>query len=179
MAIEVEKKYRLQADRVSRVRAKLKDAAADCTGKAFEENIIYGGATLDPQGAILRIRTVDDKAILTFKRRIESISDVKRQIEFESEFTDPDALKEILKLLGFVPRLVYEKRRETWNLNDVEIVLDELPFGLFMEIEGEPDAIREAEALLDIEDLETVHETYPQLTAQFGRNVDGIKEARF
>ena len=179
MAIEVEKKYRLAADRVDKVRTKLQEAEACHTGKAFEENIIYGGGSLDSQSAILRIRTIEDKAILTFKRRIENISDVKRQVEVETEFADPAALKEILKMLGFFLKLVYEKRRETWTLNDTEIVIDELPFGLFMEIEGEESAIRKVEAFLGIKDLEVVHETYPQLTIQFGKNVDGVVEARF
>ena len=179
MAIEVEKKYRLQIDRVDGIRSEIQKIGANNAGKVFEANTIYGGGALDQQGAILRIRRINDKAILTFKRRIENVSDVKRQIEFESEFTNPAALKEILKLLGFVPTLVYEKHRETWNLNNVEIVLDELPFGLFMEIEGDLEEIRETEILLGIKDLETVHETYPQLTVQFGRNVNGIIEARF
>jgi len=179
MALEIEKKYRLSEDRVGEIRSRLKNAGAGHVGKVFEENTILGGGTLDQQPAILRIRTTDDKAILTFKRRLEDVSEIKRQIEIESEFSDPAALTEILKLLGFVPRLVYEKRRETWKLNDVEVVLDELPFGLFMEIEGEPQAIREAEDLLGIRDLETAHETYPQLTAQFGRNINGVMEARF
>jgi adenylate cyclase class 2 len=179
MAVEIEKKYRLPADRADILRLTLKDSGAEYAGKAFEENIIYGGESLDRQTAILRIRTIEDKAILTFKRRIENISDIKRQIEHESEFTNPTALMEILNLLGFVPKLIYEKRRETWSTYDTEIVIDELPFGLFMEIEGEETAIRETEVQLGINDLEAVMETYPQLTVRFGKNVDGIIEARF
>ena len=179
MALEIEQKYRVSRTRIADIERRLKSAGANKEGRDFEENTIYGGGTLDQQPAILRIRVTDNKAIFTFKRRIEDVSDIKRQIEIESEFSDPTALKEILKLLGFIPRLIYEKRRETWTLGHVEVVLDELPFGLFMEIEGEPEAIRRAEILLKILDLETVHETYPQMTVQFGRNKESVIEARF
>ncbi len=67
--------------------------------------------------------------------------------------------------MGFMPALVYEKRRETWTLGKTEIVIDELPFGLFMEIEGDESGIREVEASSPSEALESLREaTYPQLT---------------
>ena len=53
------------------------------------------------------------------------------------------ALEFILEALGYYPALVYEKRRETWRLGETEIVVDELPFGLFMEIEGAEKSIKE------------------------------------
>ena len=48
-----------------------------------------------------------------------------------------------------------------------------------MEIEGSLTAIKEAEMLLDIEDLETEHETYPRLTARVGKKKGSLVEARF
>ena len=56
----------------------------------------------------------------------------------------------ILDALGFTRLLVYEKRRHTWPLGPTEVVIDELPFGLFMEIEGEEDEITAAEQTLGI-----------------------------
>ena len=49
---------------------------------------------------------------------------------------NPEAMESILDALGFMPAMIYEKRRETWRLGATEVVIDELPFGLFMEIEG-------------------------------------------
>lgn len=178
MAVEIEKKYSLRQEQVDGLRERLRDAKAEFQSKTHEENVIYGGGVLDQKGAILRIRKTENRQLLTYKRRIENSSDAKRQIEHESEFTDVSGVEEILSELGFAPRLIYEKRRETWHFRSVEVVIDELPFGWFIEVEGSITAIKEAELLLDLDDFETVHETYPLLTAMHGVRVDGVVEAR-
>ncbi len=179
MSVEIEKKYRLDEDQRRFVLAALDEVGAEFKGEDTEENVIYGGGVLDEKRAILRIRKTQDKTILTFKQRIQNESEVKQQIEYESEFADLDGLKKIVENLGFEPRLIYEKRRKTWRFRSVELVMDELPFGLYMEIEGSITAIKETEMLLDIEDFETEHETYPSLAAKFGQLRNGITESRF
>lgn len=179
MSVEVEKKYRLTDAQVGHLEDELAAVAADFIGEEFEENTIYGGGVLDETRAILRIRTMGDRAVLTYKRRIENNSDIKHQVEHESEFSNVDELREIVLSLGFKPRLIYEKRRKSWRMREVEIVLDELPFGKFMEIEGPLTAIREAEMILGAEDLIVEHETYPRLTARLGIKTGEVIEARF
>jgi adenylate cyclase class 2 len=177
--LEIEKKYRLSGQRWDEIVSSLREIGADFIGEDLEENTIYGGEALDQTGGIVRIRKTQDRALLTFKRRVEHQADVKQQIEHETEISDPDAVADIISELGLIPKLVYEKRRKIWRLRTTEIVLDELPFGLYMEIEGSITAIKEAEMLLGIEDLETEHETYPRLTARLGKQVGERIEARF
>lgn len=177
--LEIEKKYRLTEDRRAEIMAALDELGAVFESDDEEENTIYGGDVLAEAGAIIRIRITGTRSLLTYKRRVENASDVKQQIEFETEISDADATSKIVRELGLVPRFVYEKRRRSWQFRSVEVVIDELPFGLFMEIEGPLTAIREAEILLDIEDLETENETYPRLTARFGREVGDVIESRF
>lgn len=179
MVIETEKKYRLDDAKRAEILESLSEAGAEFEHEDFETNIIFGGGALDENKAVLRIRITEDYALLTYKKRIENQFDVKQQVEIETKFDDPGALKEIVANLGFDARLIYEKRRRTWRFRSVEIVLDELPFGLFMEIEGSIVAIKEAEMVLGIEDLETEHETYPRLTARLGKRNGDIVEARF
>jgi adenylate cyclase class 2 len=176
--LEIEKKYRLTAERRDAVAASLKQSGADFVGEDFEENTIFGGRLLGER-AIVRIRRTQDRSVLTFKRRIQNEGDVKQQVEYETEVSDADAAAKLLRELGLKPHLVYEKKRKTWKFRSVEIVLDELPFGLFMEIEGSITGIREAEMMLGLEDLVTEHETYPRLTAQFGMRAGEAIEARF
>ena len=85
----------------------------------------------------------------------------------------------ILAALGFRPALVYEKRRQTWLLGNTEIVIDVLPFGLFMEIEGAVNQIKAVERKLGLKDLRAESATYSQLTEKHGKVSDGMIEARF
>src|SRR5215213_10885735 len=180
MPIEIEKKYRLEPGRLEALRRRLGEVGAEGRGTPeFEENVIYTGPGLDPARRVLRLRRKGGRAVFTFKERDLSGSPVKRQREEETEVADAGALAAILEALGYRPALVYEKRRETWRLNDTEVVMDELPFGLFLEIEGEESAILEAEKLLDLEDAEAEHAPYPELTLRHGTTKDGVCEARF
>ncbi len=179
MAIETEKKYRLTEDQFKRIEDDLKEIGAEFCGEDFEENSIYFGGGLSEKNAIVRIRKTRDKTVLTYKKRIQNEFAVKQQIEHETEVADAEALEKIVENLGLKKGLVYEKRRKTYKFRETEIVLDELPFGLFMEIEGAFTAIAEAEMFIGAEDFETEHETYPRLTARLGKQNGDAVEARF
>ena len=183
MAIEIEKKYRLRPGQVEPLRLRLREAGGEGSGAAvFEENVIYTGPGLDPGRRVLRLRRYAREgggALFTFKERDLSGSPVKRQREEETEVADADALASILEALGYHPALVYEKRRETWHVAGTEVVIDELPFGLFVEIEGEEEDILRAEKLLGLEGDAGVQEPYPTLTLRHGTERDGVVEARF
>src|SRR6185503_14420804 len=155
------------------------EIGAKRSGEEFEENTLFSGDGLDPQHSVLRLRRVGKRAILTYKERFPTRSDIKQQREDETAVADAEAMELILDALGFTAALVYEKRRETWTLGKTEIVIDELPFGLFMEIEGDEQSIREIESKLAIKRLRAESATYPQLTMQHGKNQDGVIEARF
>ena len=179
MSIETEKKYRLDERSRSDVERALEKAGGEYIGRDLEENVIYSSDALRQSRGVIRLRHSGDRTILTFKRRVSNRADVKEQIEHETEVADADAIRSILDELSIRPILVYEKYRDTWRFRSVEVVLDELPFGLFMEIEGTITGIAEAEILLDLQDLETVHETYPTMTARLGMINGELTEARF
>ena len=179
MGTEIEKKYRLTPGAVEQLRQRLREVGATRHGEEFEENTLYGGQGLDPRSRILRVRRVGDRAILTYKERFASDSAIKHQREDETGVEDVGALATILDALGYRPALVYEKRRETWQVANVELVIDQLPFGLFMEIEGGDKSITEAEKLLSLSETEAEHATYPELTRRHGTKRGDVIEARF
>lgn len=58
-------------------------------------------------------------------------------------------------------------------------MLDELPFGLYMEIEGTLEDIDRAEKRLGLIESEREPRGYPRLTIKYGKLVNGVAEARF
>lgn len=113
--------------------------------RTFERNVRFDNPWdgLARQGRLLRLRR-DDGVRLTFKGAPPQpvASDVRVREELEVTVSDFDQMAAIFERLGFSPRQVYEKYRETFAGDGVEIVLDEMPFGVFVELEGQPDAIR-------------------------------------
>jgi predicted adenylyl cyclase CyaB len=179
MPIEIEKKYRLTPSQRRLIEKRLRELDVVPGEVEFEENTIYRGGRLDLGGCALRLRRVNGHAILTFKQRFPSQSAIKRQQELETGVADPEAAHAIVTALGFRVGLIYEKRRVLWVVGKAKVVLDELPFGLFMEIEASEKEIKRVEKLLSAETLPPVMETYPSLTIRLGRQQKGIFEARF
>ncbi|RJQ44602.1 MAG: CYTH domain-containing protein [Anaerolineaceae bacterium] len=93
---------------------------------------------------VLRLRQ-DKQAHLTFKGSSDFSAGITDRQELEITVSDFESTKKILEALGFMVFMIYEKYRTTYRFRECEIVLDELPFGSFMEIEGfSADSIRSA-----------------------------------
>lgn len=179
MNIETEKKYKLSPKRLEEITQKLIDLGAEFVNEVFEVNYQHRGGEMDERGATLRLRKIGDFTVLTYKEKIKTADGAKHKIEYETSVSDVDAMEIIIERLGYRLTAVYEKRRKYWSLGDVEVVLDELPFGLYMEIEGTIDAIEKAQKKLGLKDLEIEPRGYPRLAIKYGKNVDGVAEAKF
>jgi adenylate cyclase class 2 len=123
-------------------------------GRVYERNIRYDNAWqgLSRQDKLLRLRQ-DSRNVITFKGPAQNVdvAQVKIREELEIEVSDFDTAAAILQRLNFEPVQVYEKYRETFQLGPVEVVLDEMPFGNFMELEGEEGEIVAAAARLGLD----------------------------
>ena len=84
---------------------------------------------------MLRLRQ-DNSVILTYKGPTQVIDGVSIRPEIELEVNDFAAASDLLEALGFCLSLKYEKWRTIYQYGDLEITLDEMPFGNFTEIEG-------------------------------------------
>jgi adenylate cyclase class 2 len=122
------------------VRQRLLSAGAQLVSeRTYERNIRYDNVehTLVSGGQILRLRQ-DTRARLTFKAPGQMTGNgLYERFEAEVEVSDFDTMDVILTRLGYAPSMVYEKYRTTFRLNGAEIVLDEMPYGNFVEIEGD------------------------------------------
>ena len=94
---------------------------------------------LRSEGRVLRLRQ-DTEARLTYKASGQSEQGVVNRTEIEFTVEDFTKAKLFLEALGYQKLLEYEKYRTTYELllgGRVHVMLDELPYGNFVEIEGE------------------------------------------
>ena len=141
--VEIEVKF-MVAD-VAPVRSRLLGMGATSRGEMFETNYRYDdhAGRLRAANCLLRLRR-DRQALLTFKRaRPDGGAEFKIHDEFEVVVEDFEGMHRILTALGFQCVQIYEKRREVFRLADALVCIDRLPFGDFIEIEGQPEGIRE------------------------------------
>lgn len=136
--LEVEVKFLVSS--LQTVRARLVEAGAELVApRVYERNIRYDTSDekLLQRLELLRLRQ-DMRVRLTFKGPAaeDELSEAKVREEIEVEIGDYEHMDLILRRLGFIPMQVYEKYRETYHWRGVEIVLDEMPFGEFVELEG-------------------------------------------
>lgn len=179
MAIEIERKYIIEKASVLELSQKLTELNALFSYETFEENYLYRGGVLDGRAAVLRLRKTNERSTLTYKEKVSSENDFKHQIELETDVSNVAATESIIAKLGYTLSIIYEKRRKAWRLGNAEVVLDELPFGLYMEIEGRVEDIVAAEKMLGADRFEIEATGYPGLTLKHGHLIDGIIESRF
>lgn len=132
-------------------------------------------------GSGLRVRLARDlasgteRAIITHKGPKQA-GPMKIRPETEAAVTSYHKAVALLQALGYEVKLSFEKRRDTWELGDCEVVLDELPepLGRFVEIEGENEQCVQAvrnqlqlnEAIVEPEGYAVLVAGYLQKTGQ-------------
>jgi adenylate cyclase class 2 len=129
--------------------------------RILEHNLRFDTASRDLSGrhSLLRLRQ-DQSTILTYKHA----DSVVERTEIEIEVNDFDTTKALLEAIGFEAFFIYEKYRETYSLKPCTIMLDELPFGHFIEIEGESlEDVKQIAAKLDLPWEKRVKRNYPSL----------------
>lgn len=182
--VEAETKYPVTM--FGPLRTALEQAGATRCSLVFEQNTVFDATgRLRAAGMLLRVRrTVDasgtEAARLTVKTPLEGAKDdptVKRLRELETPVGSFDTLCAMLEVLGYAPALAYEKVRETWQLDTrdgtVEVVLDRLPFGNFVELEGPQDALEPAAQVLGLPVGQGTSATYHDLHQQW-RGASGL-----
>ena len=153
-SLEVEVKFLV--DSLDAARARLLAAGATPGApRVHERNVRFDTAdgVLLARQALLRLRQ-DSRIRLTYKGLAaqDVASEAKIREELEVTVDDFDTLTLILTRLGFPPAQTYEKYRETFHWCEVEIVLDEMPFGAFVELEGPTEAaLKETAAVLGLD----------------------------
>lgn len=140
---------------------KLKSQNAIFSGYHLEKTIRVDKQNwkLSSKGTYIRLRT-GFKNTLTLKKGRVKGSEVSERLEIEVEIDDVDLCHKLLQEMGLIESLVMEKYRMIWNINDTIITIDELPFGVYAEIEGSIQNIKIISDLLGFDYDEKIIVTY-------------------
>lgn len=121
------------------------------------------GGELQAKGSALRLRIYAGQTRLTWKGPKVPDALLKIRPEQETGIEDGAALEAILRALGFEPVMRMEKVRAVWERAELEACLDETPFGCYLELEGEAQAIRVAMEGLGLAPDRAEPRSYPEL----------------
>ena len=136
----------------------------------------------------IRIRDEGDKVTLCLKKKTKDLMDATIDSTYEIETTvgDFDTTVELFSVAGWEYTTYQESKRETWVLDDAEVVIDEWPWiNPYIEIEAETeDIVRSVAEKLGFDWAQSVfgsvdviyNKEYPDMTV---RGVIDIKEVRF
>lgn len=136
---EIEAKFAVRD--LAPIQARLLEMGAVCIAtRQMEFNLRYDAPDghLSATGQVLRLRRYDDIR-LTYKGPGLRSEGVLERTEIETTLGDFDSARQILESLGYTPIFLYEKYRAIWQLDENHVMLDEMPFGRFVEIES-PDS---------------------------------------
>lgn len=164
-ATATETEIKLLASDLSRIEDRLRDAGARLKQeRSHEFNLRFDHPKLhlSDRRVVLRLRK-DQGTTLTYKDNARIMDGIISRYELETKVANFEITNQLLQKLGFVISDSYEKYRTTFHLDQTEIVLDELPFGNFVEIEGSHDDIKETMQRLDLTQAMHVNCSYLQL----------------
>jgi len=126
--------------------------------------------TFSSEHRVLRLRQ-DQASIITYKGPSSLQEGVTVRDEIEFEVSDFGAARQLLEALGFVEIVRYEKWRTTWLLDNLEVTIDEMPFGNFSEIEGnDPGQIQRSASKLALDWSARINSSYMMLFDQVRRS---------
>lgn len=143
----IETEIKFYVPDLQQIEANLIQVGAVCTKpRILEKNVRYDlpDQQLTNARRVLRLRQ-DTQIRLSYKEPLERFpaEAFLSRVEVETVVNDFDAMDSILRHLGYVPYMTYEKYRTTYELAGGEIVLDEMPYGNFVEVEGKADQIKQ------------------------------------
>lgn len=161
--INVSKEVKFSLQDNPNIIKELKRKQAVLVGAYKEKTIRYDDKyeSLEKRGKFIRVRS-GLKNIISIKEKIEDDDEQKvfKRNEIEVEIGDIKKMQYILENIGLKETYTMEKYRLKWQYDDAEINLDELPFGLFLEIHGEEGKIEKVSNELGLNKNNIIIGTY-------------------
>lgn len=142
----------------------LREKGAVFIGSAFEITKRYDNdkEALTKKNIYIRTRS-GFKNVLTIKEKTTANLNFNKYFErktLEIEVEDLEKLEYALKIFGLKPILRMEKYRMVWKVNDIIFNIDELPFGIYLEIRGDNLPIEKILKLFNFQENQIIADTY-------------------
>lgn len=145
-------------------------------GKSFRYEKTYGYFTDNyenmEKGIFPRIKTMGDTSLVSVKVKIKETKMFERdEYEFEIETQKIESVRSIFRVLGYSIEHIFEKKRYKLEpINECEFVVDELPFGYFIELEGKEKDIEKSIKELNLESKERINGAYLKLWEKYKKD---------
>ncbi|MUM78335.1 CYTH domain-containing protein [Pseudodesulfovibrio sp. F-1] len=182
MPLERELKY-ADVDLVALRRALSAGGGDSGGGRYFESNLVFDGPgrPLRSSGVLLRLRLRQGQAVLTVKRppAVAEASALKVFEELETTVGDFSVMRQALEAVGFEAAFAYEKVREKWLFAGCTVCLDHLPFGDFVEIEGDEMSVPRCAEALGLDPATATRATYHALNLERQGDDGGESDENF
>lgn len=170
---KIEIEIKLEIDSIPKIKKKLQRSGFFLkTPRYFERNIVFDDIQkkLRNKGHLLRLRQEGENNILTFKKKSSVLSkDYKIREEIEFRIEEFEKMQSVFEYLGFYPFFIYEKFREVYKKEGVEVMIDETPIGNYIEIEGGRVQIDQAADILGFTSKDYISVSYYLLFLQSGK----------
>ena len=181
---EIEAKFFVQD--LTGLRERLLEAGGQCIQeRVLEINLRFDtpDRRLSTEARVLRLRR-DQASRLTYKGPADPTQAISVRKEIEFVVSNFVAARNFLEALGYQVIVHYEKYRTTYALEDVEVLLDEMPYGTFVEIEGGDIAgVQKAAERLNLNWETSTRDSYlmlfEKLKAKLGLKVQNLSFAEF
>lgn len=166
----LEKELKIPVRSLTMIREALQNQGATIANPmAREENFLFDSddGRLAAAGCILRLRRYGEQRLLTFKGPASFEGPIKIRPERELGIEQLGPLREIFESLGFSVVARYQKDRETWQLDDAEVVLDHTPMGDFVEVEGPSHTLETTARAIGLDPTTAVRGSYLSLWREY------------
>ena len=158
MEKEIEVKFKI--DEEDKIKEKLMNLGVSLC-EPYKQTT-YGFFSVDSieRGIFPRIRDEKNNIVLTVKVKPKKETNYFERMEYSMKIGNAKEGEDILRVLGFDDIRVFEKIRQEGELLNTKIVLDELYFGNFIEIEGEKEDIENVIIKLGLDNKERITKAY-------------------
>lgn len=161
--IESELKFRVAgAGDHAKLKSMLKQRGAKLVGRYKEDNYRFNGPGKSTRNTTLRLRVFNGgpRGVLTAKGPAQFDGGVKSREETEIDVNDVHATLDMLQQLGFRVGWTYPKNRTDYLLDGVDVTLDVLDYGWFVELEGPAEVLPDMALSLGLDPKNALRDSY-------------------